>query len=280
MGFETTCSDRSQAERLAAYELGLLDAGERAAFERHLDHCPDCLDRLYELAPTMTAVIDHSQRLATICRDHEKPASAARAGGWLARARAWLMHGEEAVSTALWPRLLPAAVAAVVLIAVLMQPQSPGGLAWLAEIEPAPYVHLDTRGGGAAQQRYRNGMQLYTEGRYGAAVEPLSEAVRIGETQAGWRSLAQARLYLGVSLILDDRPAAAVPHLEHAASSPVRPVADRARWYLAQAQLLLDAPAAARRHLEQLAGASPAYGERATRQLTTINATLGERAPD
>jgi hypothetical protein len=83
-----------------------------------------------------------------------------------------------------------------------------------------------------------------------------------------------------VSLILDDRPAAAVPHLEHAASSSVRPVADRARWYLAQAHLLLDAPVAARRHLELLAGTSPAYGERATRQLTTIDATLGERAPD
>lgn len=56
-----TASSRSgceRAERLAEYATRALPASERAAFEAHVNECPECHQELVALRPTIDALVD------------------------------------------------------------------------------------------------------------------------------------------------------------------------------------------------------------------------------
>ena len=113
-------------------------------------------------------------------------------------------------------------------------------------------------------------MSLYTEKRFGAAAASLAEAVRLGANQPSWPDSDQARFYLGLSLLLDGKPAPAREHHAQASDSTLRPVAERARWYLAQASLLLDDPQGALVLLQDLADRGLVYRDQAADQLAEL----------
>ena len=54
MKSRTTCTDPEAGGLLAAYDAGVLEAHERAGFERHVELCEACREELFELAPQMT----------------------------------------------------------------------------------------------------------------------------------------------------------------------------------------------------------------------------------
>jgi hypothetical protein len=262
MASRMECPDRRLGDMLAAYEQGLLDEEERAAFEAHLAGCEECLDELYEMAPYVVAMLadpGRYRRIAAAAAALDAPTLAERLGRWL--------------TSVLTPRVaVPVAVAAVLVVAVIVGTGNDARkLGRLAVVEHVPYVQLDTRAWGdeAAVALFDLGMRSYVDRDYGAAATRLAEAIAAAPADGGWAGLAQARFYLGVSRLLSGETREAVAPLAQAARSPLVPVAERARWELAQAHLLLGDAGAARAELERLAE-SPVFGERARAQLAEI----------
>lgn len=154
----------------------------------------------------------------------------------------------------------PLAAACAVALAFVLRP--PGGVksvADVARVEPA-------RWDGAEVARLAEAGQRYEAGDWTGAATALSEALAAGTS--GPDSL-DARFWLGMCLLLQDRPAAALPHLEAAASAP-GPAAARADWYRAQALLRLEDVDAARAILDELSRESPAYARSAAEQLLAL----------
>ncbi len=53
---ETKENPHRRCDQLAAYELGLLDNAQKAAFETHLHECDECLAEMYAHAPFAVAM--------------------------------------------------------------------------------------------------------------------------------------------------------------------------------------------------------------------------------
>ncbi|MFH2052805.1 MAG: zf-HC2 domain-containing protein [bacterium] len=267
MSDRTTERDGCACDLLAAYELGLLDPDERRDFENHLAGCPDCQDEIYAHAPVAMALQEDPDRFARAAQ----PVLAGSRAGLRERLSGWL--------TFPWPRILaPAAlVAAAVLVLVLPAVRQGSDLTGLAVVDPLPYARIEMRAGAEEPVRlFQEGMDSYIAGDYGLAADRLTSAAEI---QEAWPAdtgplpaglLDQTRIYLGVSLLLADRPGPALDPLTRAAGSPLPPLAERARWYLAQACLLTDRAEAAREALTPLV-ASPVFGARAQALLEQLD---------
>ncbi|MBU0743728.1 hypothetical protein KKA85_15635 [bacterium] len=245
------------ADLLAAYELGLLDAEDRLRFERGTLDDPDLLEEIFAHAPEAQALRDDPARyrkaLETALREAGS-SPAERLAGWL---RALLS-----------PRVLAPVVVAVAAVFVLVLMPDGDELRRIAVLEPAPYVQVDTRAAESdAAVLFREAMSQYTSARYGDAARLLDEALAAGD--ASWHQDAQARLYLGVSRLLDGDPAGALSPLREAAGSSQLAIAERSRWYLAQAYLLSGDAGAAREALLSLTD-SPVLGAGAAEQLAAL----------
>ena len=249
---ERNTTDLRTCDLLAAYEMGLLDDADRRRFEDHLDGCDDCLDELYSLAPVAAALTADPGSFA---------AAASTRRTWTHR----LLGILESLSQ---PRVLAPVAAAAALALLLLLPAAPR---WtnLATLEPLPYTRVNVRAGDDQGSRlFTAGMARYTRGEYGPAAEILLKAADDLEDADGdglampATSPDQARLYAGVSLLLDGRTSAAKAPLQAAAGDPLPPISENARWYLAQACLLTDRPDSAGLLLKALAD-SPVYGPRA-----------------
>ena len=258
-------NQRGLDDLLAAYELGLLSAEERAACEAHLLRDEESLVELYEMAPFAAALTEDPARYHRAVHT----ALAETTPSFLTRLRSYLAE-------LMTPRvLIPVATVAVVAVLLSVPREGVVDLRSLAVVEPIPYVQLDTRSGTPdADRLFTAAMAHYTEGRYDEAVLGLQEAVQTASSEVGDRFLDQARLYLGMSLLLADRPEEAIAPLTTATHSLVLPLAERSRWYLAQARLLTNAPAEAHALLDGLAGQSRVYGEQATWQLNRLERML------
>ncbi len=266
------CCSPDLGELLAAYELGLLPAEDRLRFEEHLAGCSACLEELYEMSPVATALSSEPGRIAArLAEAGVEPGADPAPSPW----RGLRILGS--------PRFyVPALAAAAILLALLMPFGSDDTPEFgkLAMLEALPYVPIDTRpvGHSEAELRFTEGMTNYIAGRYGQAAGQLNEALRLAESprEVDWDGIGQARLYLGVSLLLADRPDQARHALEPLTTSPIRILRERARWYLAQAHLLRGDPEGALVPLAALADSSIAYAERARAQLDLLRPELGE----
>ncbi len=248
------------ADLLAAYEMGLLDEAERVRFERAALEDPALLEDLFDHAQAAQALREDPDRYAQVlraARREAEPSPAARFGGWL--------------RGLLSPRVLaPAVVAAAAVLALLVLPGD-DDLRKLAVLDPAPYVQVDVRGAeGDAAALFHEAMSHYTDQRWGDAALGLESALSAPDAP-DWPAAGQARLYLGVSRMLNNETELALAPLGLAARSSQLPVAERARWHLAQAHLALGDAAAAREQLETLRG-SPVFGGDAADQIDEIDA--------
>ena len=107
----------------AAYLLGALDEGERAAFEEHLTGCPACRDEVADLEPAARALpisvdpVDPPPALkARIMAEVEREASLLAAAGPEADRPAEPARRRLRLPSLRVPRLVPAAVAAALLV--------------------------------------------------------------------------------------------------------------------------------------------------------------------
>jgi hypothetical protein len=273
MGEPNTCRDPEKGSLLTAYEMGLLDEREQAAFEAHLTDCPSCLEQLYAMAPSMVAIRANPEAFTAL---EGSRATEVWAPGF--SFVAWL---RDTLASLVRPRILvPAGVAALVAMVMIVQLRldSPGAFQQLAIVEPVPYVQIDTRHVNTpeATLRYDQGMAQYAGGRYREAVVALTEAVHLGEVDPAWGVRDQARFYLGLSLLLQGEAALAAEHLTQATRASILPVAERARWYLAQAYLLQEDPEAALISLQALADSGVAYRDQASHQLEELQRIMAE----
>jgi hypothetical protein len=256
-------SDRksNMSDLLAAYEMGLLSAGERAEFEAFLLQDEETQDELFDNAPFVTALKNDPARFRRIA---EAALAEMEPSLW--------ERGLTFLSNLMTPRVLAPVTALAVLVVLLTVPQqSVLDLRSLARVEPVPYVQMETRSGHhAADQTFDVAMAHYTAQRYEAAAQGLQETIAVAESAGDWGLLDQAYLYLGLSLLLAEQPAAAIAPLTAATGSVLIPVAERSRWYLAQANLLMNDPIQAQELLQELAAHSPVYGDQATDQLNRL----------
>jgi hypothetical protein len=258
------------SEWIGAYELGLLSPEERAGFEEHLNSCSACLEELYAQAPIASAMTQYAGAVvAATARPKESPRRAP--SPW----RRELVTRIARIFRTWTPRRLGFGFALAVVgivAAVMLHPQAPDTFGDLARLRPVPYTLREVRGdaGGGAAALFGRGMRAYASRRYDEAVGPLTESVRSWEAGGGGIELDQARLYLGVSLLLSHRADEARVPLEQAVRSPIRRIADRARWSLVQAHLLAGDPVLAEEGLRLLADSSATYANDAGEQLNEL----------
>jgi len=301
------CTDPATGQLLAGYELGALTGEECARVEEHLLGCPACLESLYRTAPHAQWLRENpalvrarwaAQARETATAAAAAPGAVAEAGatpGMIAAPGTPAMPARRAPARGFGERLrelagrlnparhprafwvpVGAAAAAVAMVAIFSQERA--SFRDLAQVEPLHYVQMPLRGVPPAHEAsFREGMEAYAAGDYAAAAGRLAQAVRAGEAEPAWSNLTQARLYLGVSLLMTGKAAEAVPYLAQVRGSPLRPLADRASWYLAQAYLLLEDPGSALPALEGLASGGSAYADPASRQVSAIRSRT--RAP-
>lgn len=262
---ENGCIRPEIGDRLAAYEMGLLEETERVEFEEHLAACAWCLEEMYAHAPAAEAMRAepglHARTLDSAAAQHE----AARGGGLLDRLRGFLQLRTLVPITA----VVAAAVAVALLLPDKILPPTPSA-SGLARIEALPYQSFELRGGSDRLARtLAEGLQAYADGRYRLAAHQLDTVWKQAGGDARWAQRHQVALYLGLSLLLSDQTDASILPLEAASSSSLLPVAERGRWYLAQARLLQERPCDSADLLTSLSG-SPVYGELAATQLNSV----------
>jgi hypothetical protein len=279
---KSACTDPSVGELVAAYEMGLLESDDRASFERHLEMCEECQDRLFEMAPVAATLTSHAAAVGAKLSPVEESAPRAEAAIAETRGSSFWAQITDRVRDLVWrltrPRVLVpvgATVAVALVISIFLQP-TPSRFSDLAQVEPVPYVQLSTRDAASseAERLFGEGMAAYADARYEEAARLLGQCTEAAEMGEGWGQIDQARFYLGLSLLLSGDASRAVPHLEEASHSRIRPVADRSRWYLAQAALLQEDPTTALRHLQALADSGLGYAGLAEAQLDAVRRVM------
>lgn len=257
---EQECTRPELGDLLGAYELGLLEGPDQLRFEKHLEHCPACAEELYDGAAASEAM-------------RREPGRYAEALNTANRGAPWPERILESIRRLVNPRVLVpvGAVGAIALLLAVLQPPGLPSSADLALIEPLPYQGLQLRGGPGQDldRMLAAGMEQYAAGHYRDAARSLGLAWQTGRTDAEWLDNHQTALFLGLSLLLDQRPDEALEPLMVAAESELLPIAERAAWYLAQTQLLRENPAGSLPFLESLLN-SPVYKVRAAAQLQSV----------
>ena len=163
------------------------------------------------------------------------------------------------------------AVAAIAVLLMVFQPAQMLSSADLAVIDPLPYQGLELRGGPGQDldQLLASGMEQYAAGNFALAAASLGSVWAQAAADVEWSDRHQTALFLGLCLLLDERPDEALEPLTSATDSFLLPIAERGTWYLAQAHLLREDPQASLPLLESLMG-SPVYGDQAASQLHSV----------
>jgi hypothetical protein len=245
-------------ERLAAFYAGEIGEAGSEAVRDHLAACGACV-----------AESGEARRFVDVLRGARPVARTAPTGAWFGAPRqrwvglaatlalvvvaAWLVlaRGERQPSqdAARWRDL-------VVARAAYTPPGSPGVEGtWRGPDETAASQSKGT---------LVDAMKPYAADDFGEAERRLRE---IGPSDP---ARAEARFYLGVTLLLLDRAPDATAPLEEASSSPDRGFGDEARFYLALAWLKAGKPERAVGSLERLAVSSGRHAAEASRLLARI----------
>lgn len=224
---------------IESYLAGRLDQAQRKDFEEHYFACPECREKLQigralqegfwekgaaELLPSLKKVPFGIRSWAV--------ASAAAAFLIIAAAALWWLLRTPDVSPARAGKI-------------------PAELNLLARLEPPPYIAPALRGTeDEAAERFRTGMRYYQEGQYARAIPELRAA-------AGLKSeSAQARFFLGISLLLTGQSDEGIVELKAAESLGDPAYLEEARFFLAKAYLAKSDVAAAKEKLRQVVEAN------------------------
>jgi tetratricopeptide (TPR) repeat protein len=244
-------------DRIEDYVLGRMAPKARDAAELHLLSCRECFEATALLEAAVTAGREHE---AELFGSGDRFAAAARKASPIgARWRAGL--------AAIWERpawgALAGALAAGLAVVILggeprIGGQGPGRVP--IEAYPLPTQSLRAAGPDAADRAA--GMESYARGDYDQAARRLDLHLAAAPDDD------EARFYLAVSLLLDGKARAAIPHLDRLVATGDGVWRDS--WYLAQAYLAIGEPDAARPYLRQVAASQDVYAARAREQLAAL----------
>ena len=186
MTHESERSGCPDAEVLAAFAEGLLDAKERAAVVAHLDRCEDCM--------TETALAIRAHRREAVVSPRS---SYVRMFAALAAVAAFVVFG----AAVLWFRAQRTDVARLVQLAPrssrIVEPRLTGGFAWAAY-----------RGSARAAADVVDAERLKLNGAAGEVIDRASRDSR-----------AEAQHAAGIALVLVEQPVAAIERLEASAEA-------------------------------------------------------------
>ncbi len=258
---EWKCTDPRLGRLLAQYELGLLEEGEREAFQNHLLHCDFCHAELYAMEPVMDLL--RAKRAAALASQRRAFLLKMRMVLWAERRRAirWAASILIAVSAALaaffWTRA----------------PEKPPDVPPIALPEKAPpsaprsslsAEEIARLRGAETRETIDRARSAYEKGDFVRAVELLLPIARLEPENA------EAHFWLGASWLQLNRPQEAIAPLRRALQLSLGVERERSRYYLALAYARAGYRAEALRELETLIAEESVYrteAEQAKRQL-------------
>ena len=216
------CDQIEREEIIEKYLTGRLDQAGQKAFEAHWFGCHECSRKLQGSRMLQEKLWEQGDKiLSPTPKEARIPV----------RRRAWAYSAAAAV--------LIIAAAAV----LWWQFRGPGrpqagtkatssSLLMLASIKPPLYVPPALRGAeDEAAERFRIGMKLYQEGRYGEAITDLRAAADQDPEKAG------IRFFLGICLLLTGQTDAGIGELQATISLGESVYLEEAHFYLAKAHL-------------------------------------------
>ncbi len=218
MTVERACTADSRQHDAERYASGHMNAGDAAAFEDHFVECADCQAEV-RFASAVAAGVRHNEPVLPSARD---------------RRRWWIPAGV----------LAAAAVATVTAIQLRPDPN----IVALGHVVTAPaYLGVAVRGAPQpVESQFDAAMDAYARHQY------LGAADKLRATLAAGGDSIPGEFFLGVSLLLSDRPADAEVAFAHTIARGKTPYAAEAHYYRAKALLQKSRVAEARAELAAL----------------------------
>lgn len=218
------CEDFQKTDVIDNYIQGKLSEKEREEFARHYFECDRCFEEL-----------KFRESLVRVCRKHGEALFAEFSDARAADRKEALGKVPNRIFPGpLWRIRWAYAVAPLVVILILMalfvNVFSPNRYKNLADVKPYPYLLAGLRSGASDQERlFHEGMRFYTDGEYDEASRLLEQCIATDSEDV------LAQFFLGVSLLLDGKPAKAIQNLGEV--SIAEPDSEIFHWYLGQAYL-------------------------------------------
>lgn len=238
-----TCERVVKGEMAEKYLLGQLTEAEQEAFEQHYFGCPRCSEEL----ETYRALQAELKRSAPAIRAEAAVPQAGWRWAWAGAAAGVLL----AVGVGFWlrhqvPGVQPAPRVVVTPPARVPAPPQGPTLAELAQVQPPPYAPATLRGTtDEATRRFRNAMQHYAKGDYGAAIPGLRAAAQLSPRAPN------VSFFLGICYLLTDRTEASIAQLHNTAAIGDSTYLENAHFFLAKAYLRQANLAAAQTELKK-----------------------------
>jgi len=260
-----SCSERWPADVAERYLQGRLDEEEASAYEDHFFECEACFAALSDLRALQDG-------LSRTRRAVEARPWIVRPPRWVAAAAAVLVLG---LAVAFWlprraPTPPPSADAGSRAVTVAAPAPGASSLAELARVEAPPWTPTRLRGPESeASRRFRDAMEPYAKGDWGAALPLLREAARL-QPEA-----ADAAFYRGACALLVGHREEAVESLRRVVALGETPFLEEARFYLAKAYLGAGEIEPARQELNAVVGLDGERRETARQILERLEATKG-----
>ena len=259
-GNAVDCHQIEEQQMIERYLDGTLPETEVEAFEEHYFGCQHCFS---ELQLRHAAAIELTSQSA---QKASRPAAKTKSFYFWALAAAAVLV---LALTSVWVIRQRSPVDSTPSTAVLVNPQQKL-FEELARIEEAPsYLQATIRGGvaGPAQEKLRQGMQLYQQGKYAEAVPYLRPASESNP------ELYPSRFYLGISLLMVNQNDEAIQTLLSLVNSTSNPYLEDSQWYLAKAYFRKKDVKAGKEHLEAVVRLDGPHAEEASRIVGLIESS-------
>jgi tetratricopeptide (TPR) repeat protein len=273
-----SCYYQDRFEVITSYVQGDLPENEQEAFEAHYLGCDECFRALHYVEKTTQTMHHFGDSIFAPAPAHAKRAWSE----WLENLKTWW---DELYVPESWKRAAPALAAYILLVAAMSvgyywmtsSPSSQmdresgffvhphaGKTAPLAKLE-----HLDwsmaSLDNSILLSQLAEVERIYQDQRD----YPLAEA-RLARIAKDFPNLADIRLYLGVSQLLEKKTSEGIKSLRQALK--LNPQHSAIQWYLAQGDLIQGHASEARTLLTSLADRrDPQYGQKAATLVEAIN---------
>lgn len=215
------CDQIEREEIVEKYLTGRLDWAAQEEFEAHWFGCLECGRKLQVSRMLQEKLWEKGDKILPPTQEPVRVPSGRRVWAYSAAAAVLIL-----AAAALWWQFGRAG-----------RPQAgtkgtPSSLLMLARIEPPLYVPPVLRGAeDEAAERFRTGMKLYQEGRYGDAITNLRAAADFSPAGAG------IRFFLGICFLLAGQTDAGIEELRATIALGESVYLEEARFYLAKAFL-------------------------------------------
>lgn len=262
-GINVDCRQIEEQQMIERYLDGTLPETEVEAFEEHYFGCQHCFSELQLRHAAAIELASHSAPKAS-----RPPVKTRSFYSWALAVAAVLLL----TVTSVWIARQRSPVDSTPSTAVL-QDTDQKLFEELARIEEVPsYLQATIRGGteGPGQEKFRQGMQSYQQGKYADAIPYLHSAVESDP------ELFPRKFYLGICLLMTNRNDEAIQTLLSLVKSSSNPYLEESHWYLAKAYFRKKDIKAGKEHLAAVIDLNGSHAPEARRLLVRMKETGNE----